>query len=52
MVSEELARNRRRCGAALLLAVGLGTIWFFSPGLPVLWGPRASAEMKAATFRA
>ncbi len=47
MVSEELARNRRRCGAALLLAVGLGAIWFFSPGLPVLWGPWASAATKA-----
>ena len=23
-------------------------MWFFSPGLPVLWGPRASAETKAA----
>lgn len=47
MGSDVLARHRRRFGAAMVLTVGLGVMWFFSPGLPVFWGPRASAEMKA-----
>jgi cytochrome c peroxidase len=48
MHSESLARGRRWCGAGLVLASGLGLMWFFSPGLPVLWGPRASAALKEA----
>jgi CxxC motif-containing protein (DUF1111 family) len=40
-------RARRRFGAALVLALAAGIGWFFSPGLPVLWGPSASAAVKA-----
>jgi CxxC motif-containing protein (DUF1111 family) len=47
MRSESLARHRRRFGAVLLVAVVLGIAWFFAPGLPVLWGPYASAAVKA-----
>jgi mono/diheme cytochrome c family protein len=40
-------RVRRRFGAALVLALAAGIGWFFSPGLPVLWGPSASAAVRA-----
>src|SRR5687768_3201061 len=47
-MATELQRNRRRFGFALLIALGLVIFYFIGPGLPVLWAPRASAEMKAA----
>jgi CxxC motif-containing protein (DUF1111 family) len=47
MRSESLARHRRRFGVVLLVAAVLGAAWFFAPGFPVLWGPYASASVKA-----
>src|SRR5262245_2871168 len=47
MRSETLARHRRRFGVVLLVAVVLGLAWLLAPGLPVLWGPYASASVKA-----
>lgn len=43
-----LDRTRRRIGYSLLGLLGLWTVWTLTPGLPVLWGPRASAAEKAA----
>src|SRR5262245_16315077 len=43
-----LARQRRWCGAALLLVAWVAILWVLSPGLPVLWGPSASAATKEA----
>src|SRR5262245_21467015 len=43
-----LDRQRKRFTLIAFLILGLGVIWFFSPGLPVLWGPWASAKEKAA----
>src|SRR5207302_7459739 len=40
-------KARRRFGTALVVALAAGIAWFFSPGLPVLWGPSASAAVKA-----
>src|SRR5262245_7520295 len=48
MASYSLARHRRRFGVALALVLGAVVVWFFSPGLPVLWGPWASAAERAA----
>jgi CxxC motif-containing protein (DUF1111 family) len=42
-----LIRTRRRIGYALTAVLGGGLIWLFTPGLPMLWEPRASAEEKA-----
>ena len=47
-MASELQRNRRRFGFGLLVAVGVLIFYFVGPGLPVIWAPRASAEMKAA----
>ncbi len=43
-----LDRIRRRVGLGLAAIVGAGAFWVFSPGMPVLWGPRADASTKAA----
>src|SRR4051812_37386871 len=43
-----LARQRRWFGGALLLTVWVAILWFFSPGIPVLWGPWASAATRQA----
>jgi CxxC motif-containing protein (DUF1111 family) len=48
MRSSYLTRSRRLVGAALLLLCGIGVLWFFSPGIPVFWGPYASAADRAA----
>jgi CxxC motif-containing protein (DUF1111 family) len=48
MRSATLARHRRRFGVVVLVALVLGLAWFFAPGLPILWGPYASASVKAA----
>jgi CxxC motif-containing protein (DUF1111 family) len=47
MVSEDLARSRRRASLVVLVLGGLAIFWFFSPGLPVLIGPWATAGAKA-----
>jgi mono/diheme cytochrome c family protein len=43
-----LTRQRRWFGGALLLAAWVAVLWLLSPGLPVLWGPSASAATRAA----
>jgi CxxC motif-containing protein (DUF1111 family) len=48
MRSTSLARSRRLVGALMLLLGITGVLWFFSPGLPVFWGPYASAADRAA----
>lgn len=43
-----LARGRRRVLIALAVCVTAALAYFLSPGLPVLWGPWASASTKQA----
>src|SRR6516225_1401343 len=43
-----LHRQRRIAGWVLLATAWLGIFWFLAPGLPVLWGPWASAATKEA----
>src|SRR5436309_14173089 len=43
-------RNRKWFGLGLLALVALGLAWHFSPGLPVLFGPSASAATKQAGY--
>src|SRR5688572_8451390 len=43
-----IGRIRRWLGYGVVLALGLGSAWFLSPGLPVWWGPRASAREREA----
>ncbi len=43
-----LRRQRRIAGWVLLFSAWLAILWFLSPGLPVLWGPWASAATKEA----
>ena len=47
MVGNTLSRTRRRIGAGLTAALSFGLAWAATPGLPILWAPRASAEVKA-----
>ncbi|WP_152051416.1 di-heme oxidoredictase family protein [Tautonia marina] len=48
MHRNDLARGRRRVGLGLaVMAVGV-IGWIAAPGMPVMWGPRASAEQKEA----
>jgi CxxC motif-containing protein (DUF1111 family) len=46
MVGNSLSRARRRIGIGLTTLVATGMAWAATPGLPVLWAPRASAEAK------
>ena len=48
MDGNALSRGRKRVGWLATGAIALGLAWTFSPGLPVLWGPRADAATKAA----
>ena len=43
-----LAGQRRLFGFGLLGVGAVALLWFFSPGLPVMWGPTASAADRAA----
>jgi CxxC motif-containing protein (DUF1111 family) len=43
-----LERVRRRIGYVLAVLIVAGTAWALTPGLPVLWAPRASAAEKLA----
>ncbi|HEY1375151.1 MAG TPA: di-heme oxidoredictase family protein [Gemmataceae bacterium] len=43
-----LHRQRRIAGWVMLLTAWLAILWFLSPGIPVLWGPWASAATKEA----
>jgi CxxC motif-containing protein (DUF1111 family) len=47
MVGNALSRTRRRIGYGLTTLIATGMAWAVTPGLPVLWAPRASAEVKA-----
>ena len=40
--------SRKWFGLGLLAIIVLGLVWHFSPGLPVLFGPWASASTKQA----
>jgi CxxC motif-containing protein (DUF1111 family) len=42
-----MARTRRRVGQGLCALIVLGVAWTLMPGLPVWWGPHASAEERA-----
>ena len=48
MVGSPLARMRRRVGLGIFGFVGSWLVWTQTPGLPVLWAPAASTEVKAA----
>jgi CxxC motif-containing protein (DUF1111 family) len=48
MHGNALTRSRRRVGLGLTCAIGLGTLWMLTPGLPVVWAPSARAEVRAA----
>lgn len=47
-MASDLQRVRRRVAYSMILGIGLATYWFTGPGLPVWWGPRASAALTAA----
>src|SRR5262245_49143478 len=42
------AQTRRLVGRVMLCCIAVSIIWFFLPGLPVLWGPSASAATREA----
>ena len=42
-----LQQGRRRFTVGMVFCAGLALAWAFGPGLPVLWGPSASAADKA-----
>jgi CxxC motif-containing protein (DUF1111 family) len=46
MIETPMDRARRWIGWGMILALILGLVWFFSPGLPILWGPHASATIR------
>src|SRR3984957_20419879 len=46
-MSYQLERGRRRFGFGMIAVVLLLVLWYWSPGLPVLWEPSASAAAKA-----
>lgn len=46
-IEDDISRGRRRVGQFMVFSVVAGIAYFFSPGLPVLWAPRASASVKA-----
>ena len=48
MVGNSLSQGRRRVGYGLMISVVAGLAWAATPGLPILWGPRASASVRAA----
>ena len=48
MIGNTLSQARRRIGYGVTVVLGFGIAWAVTPGLPVIWAPRASAEAKAA----
>jgi CxxC motif-containing protein (DUF1111 family) len=48
MGSASLIRVRRWVAVGMAAFVALAIAWIFAPGLPVLWGPWASAQAKEA----
>ena len=47
MIENVLTKTRRRVGIAMTVLAALCVISAFTPGLPVLWEPRASARERA-----
>jgi mono/diheme cytochrome c family protein len=47
MVGNALSQSRRRVSYGLTVVLGFGIFWAATPGLPIFWAPRASAEVKA-----
>ncbi len=47
MVGNSLSQSRRWVGYGMTVALSFGLAWAVTPGLPILWAPRASAEVKA-----
>jgi len=47
MVGNVLNQSRQRVGWTATVVLGFGLAWLVTPGLPILWGPRASAEARA-----
>ncbi len=47
MVGNALSRTRRQVGMGISAILGFGLVWAATPGLPILWAPRASAEVRA-----
>jgi CxxC motif-containing protein (DUF1111 family) len=47
MVGNELSQTRRKIGYGLTVVLGFSMAWAVTPGLPILWAPRASAREKA-----
>ncbi len=47
MVGNSLSQARRRVGYGLMASIVGGFVWAATPGLPIWWAPRASAETKA-----
>ena len=47
MIGNVLSRTRRRIGYGMTVLLGFGLAWAVTPGVPILWAPRASAEAKA-----
>jgi mono/diheme cytochrome c family protein len=48
MQGNVLSQGRKRVGLVGSSVIVLAVAWTFSPGMPVLWGPRADAATKAA----
>jgi len=47
MVGNSLSEARKRVGYGLMAMIVGGLFWAATPGLPIWWAPRASAETKA-----
>ena len=47
MMGHSLSQTRSRVGYALIALIAGGIVWAATPGLPIWWAPRASAETKA-----
>jgi CxxC motif-containing protein (DUF1111 family) len=43
-----LTKTRRRVAIGMLALTGVWAVWVLTPGLPVLWAPRARAEVSEA----
>jgi CxxC motif-containing protein (DUF1111 family) len=48
MMDNIFTQSRRRTGWGLSVVLVVWGVWLFTPGLPVLWAPRAKAEVRAA----
>ena len=48
MHESSLARTRRRVGLGMFWLGAVGALWMVAPGTPVVFAPRASAEIRAA----